>query len=164
MAEPFKLGNDVIYISASIGVTFYPQDASEVHSLVRNADQAMYAAKNLGRNCFSYFTHTLQEAAQIRMRLAGDLRGALTGNQLQLHYQPVVELSTGQIHKAEALLRWQHPQLGLVNPTDFIAIAEETRMIIDIGDWVYRVAVQQAKAWRASHFAEFQISINTSPV
>ena len=112
MSEPFQLGDEVAYVSASIGVTFYPQDAAEVEALVRNGDQAMYAAKNKGRNCFSYFTHTLQEAAQIRMRLAGDLRSALTGNQFQLHYQPIVELATGVIHKAEALLRWHHPKLG----------------------------------------------------
>ncbi|SEP27838.1 bifunctional diguanylate cyclase/phosphodiesterase [Nitrosovibrio sp. Nv6] len=164
MAEPFKVGDEVAYVSASIGVTFYPQDAIEMEALVRNADQAMYAAKNRGRNCFSYFTHTLHEAAQIRMRLAGDLRGALAGDQLQLHYQPIVELSTGQIHKAEALLRWHHPKLGLVNPSDFISIAEETRMIVDIGDWVFRTAVQQTRVWRALHAAQFQISINTSPV
>ena len=164
MAEPFRLGDEVAYVSASIGVTFYPQDAAEVEALVRNGDQAMYAAKNQGRNCFSYFTRTLQEAAQIRMRLASDLRSALTGNQFQLHYQPIVELATGVIHKAEALLRWHHPKLGLVNPADFISIAEETRMIVDIGDWVFRTAAQQTKVWRASHCAQFQISINTSPV
>ena len=134
MAEPFRLGDEVAYVSASIGVTFYPQDAAEVEVLVRNGDQAMYAAKNQGRNCFSYFTRTLQEAAQVRMRLASDLRSALTGDQFQLHYQPIVELATGVIHKAEALLRWHHPKLGLVNPADFISIAEETRMIVDIGD------------------------------
>jgi diguanylate cyclase (GGDEF)-like protein/PAS domain S-box-containing protein len=164
MAEPFQLGEEVSYISASIGVTFYPQDADEVEVLVRNADQAMYAAKNQGRNCFSYFTPALQEAAQTRMRLANDLRSALTGNEFQLHYQPIVELATGSIHKAEALLRWHHPKLGLVNPSDFISIAEETRMIVDIGDWVFRTAIQQAKIWRSSYFTEFQISINTSPV
>ncbi|BCT68934.1 EAL domain-containing protein [Nitrosospira sp. NRS527] len=164
MSEPFKLGDEIAYVSASIGVTFYPHDGAGAESLVRNADQAMYAAKNKGRNCFSYFTHTLQEAAQIRMRLAGDLRSALAGNQLQLHYQPIVEFETGRVHKAEALLRWHHPKLGLVSPVDFISIAEETGMIIDIGDWVFRMAAQQAKVWRASHSAPFQISINTSPV
>src|SRR5690348_11176315 len=102
---------------------------------------------------------SLQEAAQTRMRLANDLRSALTGNEFQLHYQPIVELATGSTHKAEALLRWYHPKLGLVNPSDFISIAEETRMIVDIGDWVFRTAIQQAKIWRSSYFTEFQISI-----
>lgn len=164
MAEPFRLGDEVAYVSASIGVTFYPQDASDMEALVRNGDQAMYAAKNQGRNCASYFTRTLHEAAQTRMRLTSDLRGALVGGQFQLHYQPILELATGLVHKAEALLRWHHPKLGLVNPADFISIAEETRMIVDIGDWVFRTAVQQVKDWRKSYCAEFQISINTSPV
>lgn len=140
MVEPFRLGDEVAYVSASIGVTFYPQDANDMEMLVRNGNQAMYAAKNQGRNCVSYFTRTLQEVAQTRMRLAGDLRGALAGGQFQLHYQPILELATGSVPKAEALLRWHHPKLGLVNPADFISIAEETRMIVDIGDWVFRTA------------------------
>ena len=164
MVEPFRLREAEVHISASIGVTFYPRDAACMEELVRNGDQAMYAAKKQGRNCFSYFAPTLQEAAQIRMRLASDLRSALAGEQLQLYYQPIVELPTGLIHKAEALLRWNHPKLGLINPADFISIAEETRMIIDIGDRVFRTAAQKAKHWRASHCARFQISINTSPV
>lgn len=164
MADPFRLGDEVAYVSASIGVTFYPQDADDMEVLLSNADQAMYAAKNQGRNCFSYFTRALQEAAQTRMRLASDLRGALAGRQFQLYYQPIVNLASGYIHKAEALVRWHHPKLGLVNPAVFISIAEETRMIVDIGDWVFRTAVQQTKGWRTLHCAEFQISVNTSPV
>ena len=164
MAKPFQLGDKTAYISASIGVTFYPHDATDPESLVRNADQAMYAAKNRGRNCFSYFTPTLNEVAQARMRLASDLRGALADHQLQLYYQPIVELSTGQVHKAEALLRWNHPELGLINPADFISIAEETGMIVDIGNWVFQKVLQQVAVWRTSHFPQFQISINTSAV
>lgn len=164
MAEPFQLRNIVIHISASIGITFYPRDTTDMEELVRNGDQAMYAAKKQGRNYFSYFTPSLQEAAQTRMRLSSDLRGAVVGNQFQVHYQPIVKLATGVIHKAEALLRWNHPKLGLINPIDFIAIAEETRMIVDIGDWMFRTAVQQANHWRRLYCADFQISINTSPV
>ena len=164
MAKPFQLGDKTAYISASIGVTFYPHDATDPESLVRNADQAMYAAKNRGRNCFSYFTPTLNEVAQARMRLASDLRGALADHQLQLYYQPIVELSTGQVHKTEALLRWNHPELGLINPADFISIAEETGMIVDIGNWVFQKVLQQVAVWRTSHFPQFQISINTSAV
>ncbi|WP_052493950.1 EAL domain-containing protein [Nitrosospira sp. NpAV] len=164
MADPFQLGDEVAYVSASIGITFYPQDADDMEVLLSNADQAMYAAKNQGRNCFSYFTRALQEAAQTRMRLASDLRGALAGGQFQLYYQPIVNLASGYIHKAEALVRWHHPKLGLVNPAVFISIAEETRMIVDIGDWVFRTAMQQTKNWRTLHCAEFQMSVNTSPV
>jgi diguanylate cyclase (GGDEF)-like protein/PAS domain S-box-containing protein len=164
MTEPFNLKDIATHLSASIGITYYPQDAIDAETLIRNSDQAMYAAKKQGRNCFSYFTRTLQEAAQTRMRLISELRSAITNNQFQVYYQPIVQLTTGSIHKAEALLRWHHPEFGPINPADFIAIAEETRMIVDIGDWVFRTAVTQAKAWRMSYCAEFQISINTSPV
>ena len=161
---PFQLENEVAYISASIGITLYPEDASEVDTLLKNADQAMYAAKHQGRNRFSYFTPSMQEAAQNRMRLAGDLRSALADKQLRLFYQPIVELATGSIHKAEALIHWQHPKRGLVTPDEFIPIAEDTGSIIDIGDWVFLEAARQVAQWRATHNPQFQISINVSPV
>ncbi|SFW15459.1 bifunctional diguanylate cyclase/phosphodiesterase [Nitrosovibrio sp. Nv17] len=164
MAEPFQLGDKIIYVSASVGVTFYPQDADTIGVLVSNGDQAMYAAKSQGRNCVSYYTRALHETAQARMRLASDLRDALAGDQLQLYYQPIFDLETGRIRKAEALLRWYHPDLGMINPVDFIPIAEETRMIVDIGDWVYRTALQQVKRWHTAYDPDFQVSINTSPV
>jgi len=164
LAEQFQLGEDVAYVSASIGITLYPEDATEIEALLKNADQAMYAAKNQGRNRYSYFTPSMQQAVQARMQIANDLRGALAGNQFWIAYQPIVELASGSIHKAEALLRWQHPTQGLISPAAFIPVAEDTGLIIDIGDWVFREAAQQAKRWRASHHAEFQISINKSPV
>ena len=164
LAEPFQLQGEVAYISASIGITLYPEDTLDIDELLKNSDQAMYAAKHQGRNCFSYFTSSMQEAAQTRMRLAGDLRGALVGNQFRVFYQPIVELATGNIHKAEALIHWLHPQRGMVTPTEFISIAEETGMIIDIGDWVFREAARQVAHWQASHNDKFQISVNVSPV
>jgi diguanylate cyclase (GGDEF)-like protein/PAS domain S-box-containing protein len=164
LAEPFPLGDELAYISASIGITLYPEDATGIEELLKNADQAMYAAKNQGRNRFNYFTPVMQESAQIRRQLTTDLRGALAANQFRLVYQPIVELATGAIHKAEALIRWQHPTRGLVSPAEFIPVAEDTGLIIDIGDWVFREAVRQAARWRASHHAQFQISVNTSPV
>ncbi|MBI1424314.1 MAG: EAL domain-containing protein [Gammaproteobacteria bacterium] len=163
LAAPFQLGIETVYISASIGITLYPNDATGIEELLKNADQAMYAAKNQGRNRFSYFTQSMQESAQARMRLARDLRGALADRQFLMVYQPIVELATGAIHKAEALIRWQHPTRGLVSPAEFISIAEETEIIIDIGDWVFREAARQAAIWRTLHHAQFQISINTSP-
>ena len=163
LAEPFQLGIETVYISASIGITLYPNDAIGIEELLKNADQAMYAAKNQGRNRFSYFTQSMQESAQARMRLARDLRGALAEHQFLMVYQPIVELATGAIHKAEALIRWQHPTRGLVSPAEFISVAEETEIIIDIGDWVFREAARQAAIWRTLHHAQFQISINTSP-
>ncbi|HQT26676.1 MAG TPA: bifunctional diguanylate cyclase/phosphodiesterase, partial [Burkholderiales bacterium] len=164
LAEPFVLGNEVAYVSASIGITFYPNDALEVEQLLRNADQAMYVSKNAGRNRFSYFTSSLQEKAQARLRLLNDLRGALGTNQFMLYFQPIVELSSGRIVKAEALLRWKHPERGMVSPMDFIPLAEETGLIIEIGDWVFREAARWVSRWNELCGCNFQVSVNESPV
>jgi diguanylate cyclase (GGDEF)-like protein/PAS domain S-box-containing protein len=164
LTEPFQLGNEIAYISASIGITLYPEDTTEIETLLKNADQAMYAAKNQGRNRYSYFTPSMQQAVQTRMHIANDLHGALADNQFWIAYQPIVELATGSIHKAEALIRWQHPTLGLIGPANFIPIAEDTGLIVDIGDWVFREAAKQVKLWRDSLHPEFQISVNKSPV
>ena len=163
LAAPFQLGHDQVFISASVGITLYPHDTTDIEALLKNADQAMYQAKNQGRNRFCFFTAALQEAAQKRMRLITDLRNALDGHQFQVHYQPIVELATGNIHKAEALIRWRHPDQGLISPSEFIPLAEETGMIVEIGDWVFQQAMQQCKTWRAAHHPGFQISVNRSP-
>jgi diguanylate cyclase (GGDEF)-like protein/PAS domain S-box-containing protein len=163
LAEPFQLSLETVYVSASIGITLYPGDATGVEALLKNADQAMYAAKNMGRNRFHYFTPSMQYAAQARMRMANDLRAALNCNQLQVLYQPIVELATGRISKAEALLRWQHPVRGTISPHDFIPIAEETGVIADIGEWVFQEALRQATCWRARIDSQFQVSVNLSP-
>lgn len=164
LAEPFRLGNEIVYISASIGITFYPEDALAIDMLLKNADQAMYAAKQQGRNRFSYFTPALQATAIARMWLATELRSALAENQFRLVYQPIVEMATGITRKAEALIRWQHPTRGLINPAEFIPVAEETEIIIDIGEWVFRQAVRQVARCREIIDPDFQISINKSPV
>jgi EAL domain-containing protein (putative c-di-GMP-specific phosphodiesterase class I) len=124
----------------------------------------MYAAKRLGRNRYHYFTTALQAAAQARMFMANELRFALADNQFKLVYQPILELATNAIHKAEALIRWEHPQRGLISPAEFIPVAEETGLIVDIGEWVFRTAAGQVLLWRDSLHPEFQISINKSPV
>lgn len=164
LAEPFQLGDEMAYISASIGITFYPDDADSVEDLLKNADQAMYVAKNLGRNQSSYFTAALQKAAQERRRLTHDLRGALAADQFVLHFQPITDLATGRINKAEALIRWQHPERGLVGPMEFIQLAEETGMINEIGDWIFKESARWAKRWRDQFTHDFQISVNVSPV
>ncbi len=164
MAEPFHLGIEATYISASVGITLYPDDATSIEALMKNADQAMYLSKYQGRNRFSYFTPALQEAAQKRLSLTNELRGALAARQFEVYYQPIVELATGNIHKAEALIRWHHPERGMVSPADFIPLAEETGLILGIGDWVFKQAVQQAKQWRSRFHESFQISVNKSPV
>ena len=164
LIEPFHLGDQTVVVSASIGITLYPDDATDLAGLVKGADQAMYVAKSLGRNRYSYFTPALQEAALARLRLINDLRGALAGDQFRVYFQPIVSLSSGRILKAEALIRWQHPQRGLVRPADFIPLAEETGLIIEIGDWVFKESARWAKRWRSMHNAELQVSVNKSPV
>ncbi|HZV99737.1 MAG TPA: EAL domain-containing protein [Methylophilaceae bacterium] len=163
LAKPFHLGNEQVYVTTSIGISIYPEDAEDVEVLLKNADQAMYAAKAHGRNRYYYFTPSMQEAALTRMRLTSDLRIALQADQFKIFYQPIVDLSTGKIHKAEALIRWQHPARGLINPTEFIPIAEETGLIFEIGDWVFNEAANQAAKWRRLR-PDFQISVNKSPV
>ncbi len=164
MTEPFVLGEDVVYVSASIGITLYPDDAIEVEQLLKNADQAMYAAKNMGRSRFSYFTYTLQLAVQNRVRLIHDLRVALAAGQFCVYFQPIVHLATGRIHKAEALLRWDHPERGMIGPAEFIPLAEESGLIIEIGDWVFREATRWLTRWNGIVPQGFQISVNASPV
>ena len=164
LAEPFRLGDELAHVSASIGITLYPDDATGVEDLLKNADQAMYMAKDKGRNRFSYFTQAMQQAAQNRLRLVSDLRGALEANQFRVYYQPIVDLATGGINKAEALIRWQHPERGLISPAEFIPLAEETGLIVEIGDWVFKESARQVKRWRMLHNAAFQISVNMSPV
>ncbi|MBP6493777.1 MAG: EAL domain-containing protein [Rhodoferax sp.] len=164
LSAAFQLGDEQVFISASIGITMYPADATEVESLFKNADQALYVAKGAGRNRFSFFTSALQEAAQTRVRLANDLRAALAEQQFRVVYQPIIDLGTGDIRKAEALIRWQHPTRGLISPTEFIPIAESSGLIIDIGEWVFRQAADQVVQWRELHHPHFQISVNKSPV
>jgi EAL domain-containing protein (putative c-di-GMP-specific phosphodiesterase class I) len=142
----------------------YPLDGTEIEDLFKNADQALYVAKGEGRNRFSFFTPALQEAAQTRVRLASDLRTALNDNQFRVLYQPIVELATGAIFKAEALIRWQHPKRGLVSPAAFIPIAESSGLIVDIGEWVFLQAAAQVQKWRQTLHPDFQISVNRSPV
>lgn len=162
LSQPFPLEGDVIYVSASIGITLYPNDADDVNGLLKNADQAMYFAKDSGRSRFSYFTSQMQASSLERFNLTNDLRVALANNQLALYYQPIIHLPTEQIHKAEALLRWMHPERGMVSPAEFIPLAEDSGLIIEIGAWVFQQAIEQAKIYQRFN-VDFQISINVSP-
>lgn len=164
LAQPFALGAEKAFISASVGISLYPNDTEDTETLLKNVDQAMYVAKNAGRNRFSYFTPSMQEEAQNRLRLTNDMRSALAGEQFHVYYQPIVELASGKIFKAEALLRWQHPVRGMIGPMEFIPLAEESGLIIPIGDWVFKQAVQQVKLWRSKYHKSFQISVNKSPL
>ncbi len=164
LSAVFQFGHEQVFISASIGVTMYPGDGSEIEDLLKNADQALYVAKGAGRNRYSFFTSALQLAARLRAQLTHDLRVALTEQQFRLVYQPIVALATGAIHKAEALVRWQHPTRGLISPAEFIAVAESSGLIVALGEWVFQQAADQVKAWRTSLHPRFQISVNKSPV
>jgi diguanylate cyclase (GGDEF)-like protein/PAS domain S-box-containing protein len=161
---PFMVDAETVLLSASIGITLYPADANNANDLIKQADQAMYAAKSGGRNQFRYFTSEMQERALERFRLSMDLREALRLHQLSVHFQPVVNLATGHIVKAEALLRWNHPKRGLIEPKIFIPIAEENGTIHAIGDWVFEQAAVWSKKWGAMNNGVFQISVNKSPV
>jgi diguanylate cyclase (GGDEF)-like protein/PAS domain S-box-containing protein len=163
LAEPFRLGVETVFISTSIGITFYPDDATDAETLLNNADQAMYAAKAEGRNRSCYFTASMQEQAQTRMRLVNDLHLALDQQQFSLDYQPIVDLYTGRVAKAETLLRWHHPVLGRVPPAEFIPLAEETGIIRAIGDWVFCEATRQVAQWRSRFGQDIQVSVNISP-
>lgn len=164
LSGAFQLGDEQVFVSASIGVSLCPDDGTQVEQLFKNADQALYAAKGAGRNRHSYFKPAMQEAAQVRARLAADLRGGLQAGQFEVHYQPIVALRSGAVHKAEALLRWRHPVRGLVSPAVFIPIAEGSGSILEIGEWVFRQAAAQARRWRTRFDPGFQISVNKSPV
>ncbi|MDY0309163.1 MAG: EAL domain-containing protein [Castellaniella sp.] len=163
LAEPFRLGVETVFISTSIGITFYPDDAADAETLLNNADQAMYAAKAEGRNRSCYFTLSMQEQAQTRMRLVNDLHLALDQSQFSLDFQPIVDLASGRIVKAETLLRWHHPVRGLVAPDEFISLAEETGIIRSIGDWVFCEATRQLAEWRRQYGLDIQVSVNISP-
>ena len=164
VAEPYSLGDETAYISASIGITIYPDDANSIDSLLKHADQAMYAAKEQGRNRFHYFTPSMQEYAHYRMALVKDLRSAIGRKEFEIYYQPIIDMANGRVHKAEALIRWNHPERGMVSPGEFIPVAEETGLINDIGNWVFEKAAQQSARWRSEFGVEIQISINKSPI
>ncbi len=163
LARPYLFGEEQAFLSGSIGAAQSPTDGALATDLLRAADQALAAAKESGRNRFTHFNARLQEDAEQRTRLAHDLRAALANGEITVHYQPIVELATGAIHKAEALARWKHPTRGWISPAIFIPIAESTGLIHDLGDQIFREAVEQVARWRAAHSPRFQISVNRSP-
>lgn len=165
MVKPFHFGEYIAYVSASIGIAVYPQDADNTVTLMSCADQAMYSAKELGRNSFCFFTPSMQEQAHQRLYLINSLRRALEKNELEMYYQPIVDVKTGKVTKAEALIRWTHANLGAISPAIFIPLAEETNLIQEIGSWIFCQAADMAKRWNL-HFNDNlsrKISINMSP-
>jgi diguanylate cyclase (GGDEF)-like protein/PAS domain S-box-containing protein len=163
VSQSYQIEHEEIYLSTSIGIAGYPSDSMNADDLIRFAEQSMYAAKEAGKGRFSYFTPELQKAAVMRVQLTSELRQALSGNQFRLCFQPIIDLSDMQVRKAEALIRWIHPEKGIISPGAFIPIAEETGVIGELGDWVISEALRQVKSWRDTYGVTLQISINMSP-
>jgi diguanylate cyclase (GGDEF)-like protein/PAS domain S-box-containing protein len=162
LARPFMLEGQEIYISASLGIGIYPSDGSTPDTLLRNADTAMYRAKERGRNGYQFYLPRMNEQARERMQLQMQLRGAQERDELVLHYQPKVCLASGRISGFEALLRWQHPTLGLVPPRQFINILEETGLIVQVGEWVVRTVCEQLARWQSAGVKPRPVAINLS--
>ena len=164
LQPPIVLNNHIAYISASIGITVFPDDSENVDMLLKHADQAMYQAKKNGKNSFCYFTSAMQNAAENRLSLINDLRIAIKEQQFSLYFQPIIDAKSNNIIKAEVLIRWIHPIKGIISPDTFIPVAEESGLIIELGDWIFKTAVQQMHQWQSSIDENFSLSINVSPV
>jgi len=164
IAESYRIEHYDLALTASIGIALYPEDGEDLEALSKSADTAMYRAKQEGRQCYRFFTQEMQARSARNLQLVNALRHALDRNQLQVHYQPQISMRDGAIIGAEALLRWQHPELGMVSPAEFIPVAEGSGLILPIGEWVLRCAVQQAKAWMNEGFGPLIMAVNLSAV
>ncbi len=163
LSQPAEIDGHELHVTPSIGICAYPEDGSDVETLMRNADAAMYHAKEMGRNNYQFFTREMNAAAYQRLALERDLRHALEREEFVLHYQPQLDLQTGEIVAVEALIRWRHPQRGLVAPGEFIRAAEENGLINPIGEWVLRAACTQAHDWQRRGHPRLQVAVNFSP-
>jgi len=161
-SKPFLTGDQELFIGASIGITIYPNDAKDEITLLRNADMSMFKAKEEGRNTYRFFSPEMSAKVNLRMNMGHDLRRALDQEELFLVYQPIINMSTGQVYGMEALLRWNHPTKGLVLPGEFISVAEDTGLIGPIGEWVLKTACNQANAWLAKGLPPLKLSVNVS--
>jgi diguanylate cyclase (GGDEF)-like protein len=162
ITRPYTLGEQEVFITASVGIAIYPADGQALETIVKNADTAMYHAKREGRNNYQFYTPSMNATAVQRLAMETALRKSVELDQLRVFYQPVVDIQTREILGAEALLRWVHPEFGMVPPSEFIPLAEESGLIIDIGEWVLREACAQAKAWHDCGHQLFSISVNVS--
>ncbi|MCL2345857.1 MAG: EAL domain-containing protein [Desulfobulbus sp.] len=160
---PFTIAGHDLTVTPSLGVTTYPQDGKDIETLLRNADVAMYKAKEQGRNTFQFYTVEMNTATFERLMLESSLRRAIRNGELTLHYQPLIDLGSGRIIGVEALVRWHHPDLGLVMPDRFIHVAEETGLINPLGDWVLGEACRQAQAWIDNGLPPLVMAVNVAP-
>ena len=163
-AKPFLLEGTEVFVTASIGVTFYPMDGGTVDDLLKNADIAMYAVKDKGKNHYQFFSQDMQLRAGQRLEIHNGLRRALERGEFVLAYQPTVDLDSGEICGFEALLRWNCPEKGLIPPLQFIPIAEETGLIVPIGEWVFREVCRQLRCWQDEGLEPLRVAVNVSPV
>jgi diguanylate cyclase (GGDEF)-like protein/PAS domain S-box-containing protein len=163
VAAPFYFEEERIFISTSIGISYCPTDADNARDLLKFADQALFEAKHAGRGCWRQFSRELDVKAEAKMRLTNELHDAITEHQFRIYYQPIIDLRTGIINKAEALIRWQHPTHGLICPVNFISAAESCGLIVEMGNWVFKESTLQQQRWRKQFNPAFQISVNLSP-
>jgi diguanylate cyclase (GGDEF)-like protein/PAS domain S-box-containing protein len=164
LAAPYTIEQKNLYINASIGVSTYPGDGQDAQTLIQRADTAMYDAKRLGRNNCQFFKADMQARVQDWQSLEGNLRSALDHNEFILHYQPKVDLRTAEVSGVEALLRWKHPERGVIQPMDFVPVAEESGLIVPIGQWVLQEACRQARAWIDAGLPAVRMAVNVSAV
>ncbi|MDR3517958.1 MAG: EAL domain-containing protein [Azospirillaceae bacterium] len=162
LSQPLFLGDNELRITASIGISLFPDDGTDVSTLMKNADVAMYQAKEQGRAIFRYFTADMNRRMLQRLKLETDLRKALERHEFDVFYQPKMNLATGSLSGMEALVRWFHPERGMISPVDFIPLAEETGLIVPLGEWVLRTACRQAQEWRRSGLPPLRLAVNLS--
>ncbi|MDE5117508.1 MAG: bifunctional diguanylate cyclase/phosphodiesterase, partial [Trichodesmium sp. St2_bin2_1] len=162
ISQSMVLGSDEVYVTASIGITFYPLDGTVADELLKNANAAMYHAQQKGGNNYQLHKSKTVVISREKLSLETNLRNALKRSEFHIYYQPKVDIRQGKITGAEALIRWFHPEKGLISPAEFIPIAEETGLIISIGEWVLHTACSQTKVWQEEGFAPFQIAVNLS--
>jgi diguanylate cyclase (GGDEF)-like protein/PAS domain S-box-containing protein len=151
LKQPFKTEGRELFCTVSMGISLFPEDGGDAETLVKNADTAMYRAKEQGRDNYQLYTPAMNATAVERLQLESGLRRALARNELEIHYQPVLDLGNGRVHGVEALLRWRHPDKGLLGPSEFISLAEVTGLAVPMSSWILRTACAQARAWQASH-------------
>ncbi|HSC85150.1 MAG TPA: EAL domain-containing protein [Pseudomonas sp.] len=164
LAQPCSLKGMQVVTSLSIGIALFPEDGSDFETLLRHADMAMYQAKAAGRNGFCFFDTQMNAASHERLTLEQGLRQALSRDEFVLHYQPIVDIHSGELLAAEALIRWQHPELGMIAPDKFIGVAEQSGLIVEIGEWVLNEACRQMMLWQAAGLPRFVVSVNLSAV
>jgi diguanylate cyclase (GGDEF)-like protein len=158
--EQFMLEGNEVYITTSIGISVYPENGKDTDTLLKNADIAMYHAKDMGKNNFQFYEQTMNESAFEKLNMENSLRKAIERNEFILHYQPRMDLRSEKIVSTEALIRWEHPEKGLIYPSEFIPIAEETGIILQIGEWVLKSACKQCKVWRKSDASQARVSVS----